>query len=102
MDQTPERISEVVSTLVESLSQMVSHHSTSPVIKKVMSCIQGDIQEGLREHCSQLINSTNQLITIAKMTAADDPSLLTPVTDSIKAGLCDVGYSHLNRTPAVA
>lgn len=49
-----------------------------------MSSIQGDIQEGLREHTSQLINSTNQLITIAKMAAADDPSLLTPVTDSIK------------------
>lgn len=56
--------------------------------RQVMSCIQGDIQEGLREHCSQLINSTNQLITIAKMTAADDPSLLTPVTESIKVTLC--------------
>lgn len=102
MDQTsPERINEVVESLVEALSQMVPN-----MVKywrhKVMTCIQGDIQDGLRDHCSQLINSTNQLITISKMTAVDDPTLLSAVTESIKETSASIGkfidaFTHFAR-----
>lgn len=49
-----------------------------------MDSVKGDLISSLRIYCTKLVNSTFQLITYAKLTAEDEPSLMTAITNSIE------------------
>jgi hypothetical protein len=49
-----------------------------------MDSVKGDLISSLRIYCTKLVNSTYQLINYAKLTAEDEPSLMTAITNGIE------------------